>query len=52
MPDWLSIHAPILVNTIGHSAGAVIFGMLLFYLLMNLRRTGDRRGRSQLPQLY
>src|SRR5260370_5051667 len=29
MPDWLSIHEPVLVNTIGHSAGVVIFGLLL-----------------------
>jgi two-component system, LytTR family, sensor kinase len=32
MPDWLSIHEPVLVNTIGHCAGAVIFGMLLYFL--------------------
>jgi len=47
MPDWLSIHEPILVNTIGHSAGAVIFGMLLYFFLMNRRRAGDER--SGLP---
>jgi hypothetical protein len=47
MPDWLSIHEPVLVNTIGHSAGAVIFGMLLYYLLVNRRRSGE--GRSGLP---
>jgi len=43
MPDWLSIHEPVLVNTIGHSAGAVIFGMLLYFLLVNRRRTGEER---------
>ena len=43
MPDWLSIHEPILINTIGHCAGALIFGMLLYYLLLNLRRAGDHR---------
>jgi hypothetical protein len=45
MPDWLSIHEPVLVNTIGHCAGAVIFGMLLYFLLVNLRRTGEDRSR-------
>ena len=29
MPDRLSIHAPVLVNTIGHCAGAIVFGILL-----------------------
>ncbi|MGC9948491.1 MAG: histidine kinase [Bryobacteraceae bacterium] len=47
MPDWLSIHEPILVNTIGHCAGAVIFGMLLYFFLVNRRRAGDER--SSLP---
>ena len=28
MPDRLSIHAPVLVNTIGHCAGAIVFGNL------------------------
>ena len=43
MPDWLSIHEPVLVNTIGHSAGAVIFGMLLYFFLLNWRRAGEER---------
>jgi hypothetical protein len=47
MPDWLSIHEPVLVNTIGHCAGAVIFGMLLYFFLVNRRRAGD--DRSSLP---
>jgi two-component system LytT family sensor kinase len=47
MPDWLSIHEPVLVNTIGHCAGAVIFGMLLYFFLMNRRRAGEER--STLP---
>jgi two-component system, LytTR family, sensor kinase len=47
MPDWLSIHEPVLVNTIGHSAGAVIFGMLLYFFLVNRRRADDER--SSLP---
>lgn len=44
MPDWPSIHEPILVNTIGHCAGAVIFGMLIYFLLVNRRRAGEQRG--------
>lgn len=49
MPDWLSIHEPVLVNTIGHAAGAVMFGMLLYLFLVNLRRT--RLERRSLPAL-
>src|SRR5260370_16177881 len=49
MPDWLSIHEPVLVNTSGHCAGAVIFGMLLYFFLVNWRRT--REERSILPLL-
>jgi len=45
MPDWLSIHEPILVNTIGHGAGAVIFGMLLYLFLVNWRRGGEEHSR-------
>jgi hypothetical protein len=39
MPDRLSIHKPVLVNTIGHCAGAVVFGILLYLLLVNWRRS-------------
>lgn len=47
MPDRLSIHAPVLVNTIGHCAGAMIFGILLYLLVLDWRRaTGER---SALP---
>src|SRR5579872_6667602 len=49
MPDWLSIHEPILVNTIGHCAGSVIFGMLLYFFLVNWRRA--REERSRLPAI-
>ena len=49
MPDWLSIHEPVLVNTIGHCAGAVIFGILLYFFLVNWRRTREKR--SSLPVL-
>jgi two-component system LytT family sensor kinase len=49
MPDRLSIHAPVLVNTIGHCAGAVIFGILLHLFLLDWRRaTGER---SVLPSI-
>lgn len=49
MPDRLSIHAPVLVNTIGHCAGAMIFGILLYLLLLDWRRaTGER---SLLPSI-
>src|SRR5712671_3931437 len=49
MPDLLSIHAPVLVNTIGHCAGAVAFGILLYLLLLDWRR--DPRERSTLPSI-
>src|SRR5437762_1186068 len=49
MPDRLSIHEPVLVNTIGHSAGAVIFGILLYLFVVNWRRA--REERSSLPAL-
>ena len=49
MPDWLSIHEPVLVNTIGHGAGAVLFGILLYLFLVNWRRA--RQERSSLPAL-
>lgn len=45
MPDWLSIHEPILVNTIGHCAGALIFGMLVYLFLVDWRRARDERNR-------
>jgi len=47
MPDWLSVHEPVLVNTIGHCAGALIFGMLLYFFLVNWRRA--REEHSSLP---
>src|SRR5260370_4291423 len=49
MPDWLSIHEPVLVNTIGHGAGAVLFGILFYLFLVNWRRS--RQERSSLPAL-
>src|ERR1700681_3640616 len=47
MPDWLSVHKPVVVNTIGHSAGVAIFGILLYLFLVNWRRA--REERSSLP---
>jgi hypothetical protein len=47
MPDWLSIHEPVLVNTIGHCAGAVIFGMLLYFFAVDWWRS--REEHSRLP---
>jgi two-component system LytT family sensor kinase len=47
MPDRLSIHEPVLVNTIGHCAGAIIFGILLYLFVVNWRHA--REERTSLP---
>jgi two-component system, LytTR family, sensor kinase len=47
MPDWLSIHEPVVINTVGHAAGVVIFSILLYYFLINWRRAGEEH--SSLP---
>ena len=49
MPDRLSIHAPVLVNTIGHAAGAIIFGILLYLLFTDWQR--DPSGKPVLPSV-
>ncbi len=49
MPDRLSLHAPILVNTIGHCAGAIAFGILLYLFLVDWRRAAVER--SLLPSI-
>jgi two-component system, LytTR family, sensor kinase len=49
MPDRLSLHAPVLVNTIGHCAGAIAFGILLYLLLLDWRRATSER--SLLPAI-
>ena len=49
MPDRLSIHEPVLVNTIGHCAGAIIFGILLYFFVVNWKRAREKR--SILPAL-
>jgi len=48
MPDRL-IHGPVLVNTIGHCAGVLIFGILFYLFVVSWRRT--REDRSSLPAL-
>ena len=40
MPELLNIHEPLLINSIGHSAGAVVFGLLLVLLLRDSRVRG------------
>jgi len=47
MPDRLSIHEPVLVNTVGHCGGAIIFGILLYLFAVNWKRA--REGQSILP---
>src|SRR5580693_4051391 len=49
MPDRLSLHAPLLVNTIGHCAGALAFGILFYLLLVDWRRATAER--SLLPAI-
>ena len=49
MPDRLSMHGPVLVNTLGHCAGALAFGILLFLLVVDWRH--DRQEKSILPSI-
>jgi hypothetical protein len=42
MPDRLSIHEPVLIDTIGHCAGAIVFGILLYFFAVNWMRAGER----------
>ena len=37
------MHEPVLVNTIGHCAGALIFGLLVYLFLVNRWQTSDAR---------
>jgi two-component system LytT family sensor kinase len=41
------MHAPVLVNTLGHCAGVIVFGILLYFLVIDWRR--DPQKRSSLP---
>ncbi len=47
MPDTLNIHEPLLVNTLGHSAGVLIFGIFLYLYLRDW--PSARLRRSWLP---
>ncbi len=47
MPETLDIHEPLLVNTLGHSAGVLVFGIFLFLFLRDWRNAYIRR--SWLP---
>ncbi len=47
MPDTLDIHEPLLVNTLGHSAGVLVFGTFLFLFLRDWRNA--RLRTSWLP---
>jgi len=49
MPDRLSLHGHVLVNTIGHCAGTLAFGILLYLLLLDWRRATFER--SLLPSV-
>jgi two-component system LytT family sensor kinase len=45
MPDRLSIHGPLLVNTLGHCAGAIVFGTLVYLFWLDWRRSRSLRSR-------
>jgi two-component system, LytTR family, sensor kinase len=44
MPESLDLREPLLVNAIGHSAGVLIFGLLLLVLLRDRRLWRAKRG--------
>ncbi|MCC7497935.1 MAG: histidine kinase [Bryobacterales bacterium] len=39
MPEILTLHEPLLVNTLGHSIGALLFGIFVFLLLRDRSRS-------------
>ena len=45
MFDAFNIHGPLLVNTVGHSVGLLLFSALLFLLFEESRSESNRRGR-------
>lgn len=49
MPDRISIHKPLFVNTLGHCAGVAIFGILLSLFVLDWYRSG--RSRSKLSAI-
>ncbi|MEP6534693.1 MAG: histidine kinase [Bryobacteraceae bacterium] len=42
MPESLDIHEPLLVNTLGHSAGVLVFGIFLYLFLRDWRNARQR----------
>lgn len=44
MPEALNLREPLLVNAVGHSAGMLIFGLLLLVLLRDTRLWRAKRG--------
>jgi two-component system, LytTR family, sensor kinase len=49
MPSSLANYEPLLINTVGHSAGALIFGIFLYLFLRDGK--GARLGRSAMPAM-
>jgi two-component system, LytTR family, sensor kinase len=49
LTESISIHEPLLVNTLGHCAGAAVFGILLYLFAVDWRRSG--RSRSKLSAI-
>ncbi len=49
MPDRLSLQAPLIVNTVGHCAGAIVFGIFLYLFIAGWRR-GAKTG-APLPAI-
>jgi two-component system LytT family sensor kinase len=49
MPSSVASYEPLLINTVGHSAGALIFGIFLYLFLRDAK--GARLGRSAMPAM-
>jgi GAF domain-containing protein len=49
LTETIGIHEPLLVNTLGHCAGAAVFGILLYLFAVDWRRSG--RSRSKLSAI-
>jgi two-component system LytT family sensor kinase len=49
MPPSLANYEPLLINTVGHAAGTLIFGIFLYLFLRDGK--GARLGRSTLPAM-
>src|SRR3954471_10122350 len=48
MPNENYLHDPILINTVGHSAGLLLFGVILFLLVRDGRAHGFQQTRMSL----